>query len=155
ECAGRPPGPTDADVRAGAAGRALHLDRLAERSTTCGALTVTSFESGSTAGAIPATAKATLDVRLPPALPDAQGFRMIADALCGNNPQNVEVELTCVASSTGVVMRQTHAVRENLDRACKLVFGRPAVAISSGGSIPAVEQLLRRFGRSPILLGFG
>lgn len=155
DCAGRPPGPTDADVRAGAAGRALYSDRLAERSTTCGALTVTSFQSGSTAGAIPASAKATLDVRLPPALSASVTLPMIASAIHGNAQPRVNVELTCVAATTGVVMRQTSTVRENIDHACTLAFGRPAVAVASGGSIPAVELLFHRFARPPILLGFG
>jgi acetylornithine deacetylase/succinyl-diaminopimelate desuccinylase-like protein len=116
---------------------------------------VTSFESGSTAGAIPATAKATLDVRLPPAVPAADTLRMIAGAIHGNRQRGVDVELTCVASTTGVVMSQPSAVRENLDRACRLAFGNPAVAISSGGSIPAVELLSRTFDRPPVLLGLG
>jgi len=154
-CAGRPPGPTDADVRAGAAGRAVHRDRLAERSTTCGALTVTSFDSGSTAGAIPATAKATLDIRIPPQLDVADAFRAVAGALYGNNHPQVDVQLTCVAATTGVLMRQPSIVRESVDRACRVAFGRPAVAVSSGGSIPAVELLFRAFGRPPVLLGFG
>jgi succinyl-diaminopimelate desuccinylase len=153
--AGRPLGPTDADVRAGAAGRAVHRDRLAERSTTCGALTVTSFESGSTAGAIPATAKATLDVRLPPQLDVADVFRAVAGALRGNNHPQVDIQLTCVAANSGVLMRQPEIVRESVNRACRVAFGRPAVALSSGGSIPAVGLLFRAFGRPPILLGFG
>jgi succinyl-diaminopimelate desuccinylase len=154
-CAGRPPGPSDADVRAGAAGRALHPDRLAERSTTCGALTVTSFESGSTAGAIPATAKATLDIRLPPAVDAAKTFSMIAGAMLGNRHPQVGIRLTCVATTPGVSMRQASEVRENIDRACRLAFGRPVVTVASGGSIPAVDLLFRTFGRPPILLGFG
>ena len=155
KCAGRPPGPTDADVRAGAAGRALHRDRLAERSTTCGALTVTSFEAGSTAGAIPATAKATLDVRLPPGVPAAEVFRMIAGTIRGNKQPQVNIELTCVVAANGIVMRQISEVSESVDHACRLAFGQPAAAVSSGGSIPAVELLFRRYGRPPILLGFG
>lgn len=153
--AGRPPGPTDADVRNGAAGRAVHRDRLAERSTTCGALTVTSFESGSTAGAIPTTAKATLDVRIPPQLNVADAYRAIAAALRGNDHPRVDLQLNCMASASGVLLRQPPTVRQNVDRACRLAFGRPAASISSGGSIPAVDLLFRIFGRPPILLGFG
>lgn len=154
-CAGRPPGPSDADVRAGAAGRALHPDRLAERSTTCGALTVTSFDSGSTAGAIPATAKATLDVRLPPGVDAAEFFRVIAGAIGGNKHRQIDIKVTCAVATNGAVLSQSSAVRENVDRACRLAFGRPVAAVSSGGSIPAVGLLFRTFRRPPILLGFG
>jgi succinyl-diaminopimelate desuccinylase len=154
-CAGRPPGPSDADVRAGAPGRALYADWLSQRSTTCGALTVTSFQSGSTAGAIPATAKATLDIRLPPGVDAKEMFRMIAGAIVGNAAPHIGIRLTCVMAATGVVLRQTSEVRENLDRACVLGFGRPLAPVASGGSIPAVDILFRTFGRPPILLGFG
>jgi succinyl-diaminopimelate desuccinylase len=126
-----------------------------ERTTTCGALSVTSIQSGSAAGAIPASAKATLDIRLPPGLPAAPTLKMIAGAVGGNRQPRTHIELTCVAATTGTVLRQTSTVRENIDDACRLAFGVPTVTVASGGSIPAVEHLYRRFERPPILLGFG
>jgi acetylornithine deacetylase/succinyl-diaminopimelate desuccinylase-like protein len=129
--------------------------RRPEGATTCGALSVTSFHSGTAPGSIPPTAKATLDVRLPAGVEPAVALPKIAGALRRNAIPRGEVEVTCVSASTGVIMRQTPIVREAVDRACRLAFGRPAVAVSSGGSIPAVATLMRISGRPPILLGLG
>lgn len=126
-----------------------------EHATTCGALSVTSFHSGTAPGSIPPTAKATLDVRLPAGVEPGVALPKIAGALRRNAFPQSEVEVTCVSASTGVIMRQTPIVREIVDRACRLGFGSPAVAVSSGGSIPAVATLMRMSGRPPILLGLG
>jgi acetylornithine deacetylase/succinyl-diaminopimelate desuccinylase-like protein len=126
-----------------------------DRTTTCGALSVTSFHSGTAPGSIPPTAKATLDIRLPAGVEPAGALPKIAGAMRRNAIPRGEVEVTCVSASTGVIMRQTPIVREIVDRACRLAFGRPAVAVSSGGSIPAVATLMRMSGRPPILLGLG
>jgi acetylornithine deacetylase/succinyl-diaminopimelate desuccinylase-like protein len=126
-----------------------------ERATTCGALSVTSFHSGTAPGSIPPTAKATLDVRLPAGVEPAVALPKIAAAMRRNVIPRAEVEVTCVSASTGVTMRQAPNVREIVDRACRLAFGHPAVAVSSGGSIPAVATLMRMSGRPPILLGLG
>jgi acetylornithine deacetylase/succinyl-diaminopimelate desuccinylase-like protein len=116
---------------------------------------VTSFEAGSSAGAIPATAKATLDIRLPPNKTASDALHTIASTILGNRQAGVDVRLTCVAAANGVMLSQSSLVREKLDAACRLAFGRPVATVASGGSIPAVELLLRAFGRPPLLLGFG
>lgn len=147
--------PTDADVRAAAGGRALHQNRIAQRTTTRGALTVTSFESGSAPGSIPPSAKATLDVRLPPAIDPVRAYRLVADALHRNTPANVEVQITCTGRGAGIMIRQSTAIRRAIDNACFVAFGRPPVNVASGGSIHAVGALARTFQRAPILLGLG
>jgi acetylornithine deacetylase/succinyl-diaminopimelate desuccinylase-like protein len=144
-------------LRASRASRELGCGDIGrpERATTCGALSVTSFHSGTAPGSIPPAAKATLDVRLPAGVEPAVALPKIAGALRRNAIPRTEVEVTCIGAATGVIMRQTPIVREIIDRACRFAFGRPAVAVSSGGSIPAVATLMRMSGRPPILLGLG
>ncbi|MDT5291920.1 MAG: hypothetical protein QOF88_6809 [Mycobacterium sp.] len=147
--------PTDADVRANAAGRALYSDRIAERTTTRGALTVTSVDAGSAPGSIPPCAKATLDVRLPPDMDPALAYRLVAGALRRNVSPNVKIEITCVTASAGNTMRQPSAIRRAIDNACCIAFGRRPVDVASGGSIHAVGVLARALNKPPILLGLG
>jgi succinyl-diaminopimelate desuccinylase len=147
--------PTDDDVRAGAGGRALYPGPIAERTTTRGALTVSSFDAGSAPGSIPAAAKATLDVRLPPNMDPVCGYRLVAGALRRNAPANVEIQITCTAFGSGITMRQSSAIRRAIDDACLIAFGCRPINVASGGSIHAVGVLARTFHKAPILLGLG
>jgi acetylornithine deacetylase/succinyl-diaminopimelate desuccinylase-like protein len=147
--------PTDAEVRAGAAGLARHADRLAERVTRRGAVTVTSFTSGTAPGAIPHQAEAALDVRLPPDSDPETVKRMIAETLRGKIAPGIRLSLKWVSSGRGMVLRQPQIVRRAIDDACRSTFGAAPVAVASGGSIPAVRALSEFFNRPPILLGLG
>jgi acetylornithine deacetylase/succinyl-diaminopimelate desuccinylase-like protein len=147
--------PTDAEVRAGSAGLARHADRLAERVTRRGAVTVTAFTSGGVPGSIPHEARAALDVRLPPDSDPETVTQTIAEILRGKLVPGISMRLRCVSSGKGLVLRQPHGIRRAIDDACRSTFGTPPVPVASGGSIPAVGTLRDFFNSTPILLGLG
>ncbi|TDY05066.1 acetylornithine deacetylase/succinyl-diaminopimelate desuccinylase-like protein [Mycolicibacterium litorale] len=119
------------------------------------ALSVTSCSSGTVPGSIPPAAKATLDVRLPAGVDPAAFLPVITAALRGTSDPRVDVEVACAAISMGLSMRHPADTRAAIDRACRLAFGKRAVEVPSGGSIPAVAMLAHAVGRAPILLGLG
>lgn len=141
-------------VRRAAGGRAVHPDRLGLRSTLRGALTVTSLRSAGSPGAVARTARATLDVRVPPGVPIAEAVALVERSLRGaaGTPR---IDLAYTASAAGFVARHSPQVGAAVDRACRAGFGRRAERVASGGTIPAVLALRRRFEVSPVLLGLG
>jgi succinyl-diaminopimelate desuccinylase len=147
--------PQDDDVVRRAARRALHADALAARTTTRAALSVTLLRSGGTPGAVPRTASAQLDVRLPPSVSPARVLPDLARVLARDGDRQLRVTVTPGSSGPGFVARHSPSLLAAVQRACHDGFARPARLVSSGASIPAVSQLEAAFGCSPVLLGFG
>jgi succinyl-diaminopimelate desuccinylase len=147
--------PDDDDAVRRTAGRALHADALAARTTTRASLSVTLLRAGGTPGAVPRSASARLDVRLPPSVPPDRVLPDLVRELTREDGGPLRVTVVPGPATQGFVARHSAAVLAAVERACREGFGRPARRVSSGGSIPAVRQLEAAFGCSPLLLGFG
>lgn len=140
------PYPSDAAVRATAGGRAVHADAAA-RATVRGAVGVTRVHAAAAAGAVPVRVVADLDVRLPPGVP-ATVVRPLLERAVGPH-----VTVQVAHGTTGRLVRPPADVLAAVRTACVAAYGRAPVHTASGGSIPAVALLARRFGQDPALLG--
>ncbi len=143
----------DDKVRRQLAGRATVADHLHSRITERASLHVVSWRSGTRASAVPVTALARVDVRVPPGADPARVARLLAGAARARGGARVSV--TVAGSSPGVDLVHDPVTLDVLDRACRRGFGHPPLAVRSGGSLPAVALLREAFGVDPILLGLG
>lgn len=145
---------TDAAMRK-QAGRAVRSGDLSARATTRASLAVTSLRAGGTPGAIPRSARAEIDVRLPPSVPPGAVRERLIAAFRRRARPPLTVRVHASAGSRGFIARHRPETLDAVFRACVSGFGRPPMQVASGGSIPAVVELERAYGCSPILLGFG
>ena len=104
---------------------------------------------------IPAEAGAKVSFRLVPGQnPEAvvQAYRRYVDGLL---PPDARAEIELFGMAPGIAIpTESRTVRAAQD-ALQAEFGRPAVLIGSGGSIPVVESLRRLLGLDTLLMGFG
>lgn len=135
--------------------RAMHADRLAERVAARAAISVTSLRAGGPPGAVPRSASARLDVRLPPSATPASVLPALRAELTRAARSPMRVEVVVEGSCRGFVATHAAGTVAAVGRACVEGFGRPCEVVGSGGSIPAVVALQDTFGCSPVLLGLG
>jgi succinyl-diaminopimelate desuccinylase len=145
----------DADIARRARGRAVTGPGLDGRVGERAALSVTDLRAGDGSGAVPAWCRARLDVRVPPGTGPAPVLDRIARAARAVPPPGVRVGVRALACHRGLRLTPEPWVRRAVARACRTGFGRPAVYVRSGGSIPAVAVLRDAFGVDPLLLGLG
>jgi acetylornithine deacetylase/succinyl-diaminopimelate desuccinylase-like protein len=104
---------------------------------------------------IAAEASAKLSFRLVPGQDPAtvlEGFkRFVADRL----PADARVSFTPFAAAPGIEIPADSLYVRAAQTALADEYGRPAVLIGSGGSIPVVESLRRILGIDSLLMGFG
>ena len=104
---------------------------------------------------IAAEASAKLSFRLVPGQDPAtvlEGFkRFVAERL----PEDARVTFTPMASAPGIEIPADSRWVQAARAALADEYGRPAVLIGSGGSIPVVESLRRILGIDSLLMGFG
>ena len=104
---------------------------------------------------IAAEASAKLSFRLVPGQDPAavlDGFkRFVAERI----PEDARVTFTPFASAPGIQIPAESRFVQAAQAALADEFGRPAVLIGSGGSIPVVDSLRRILGIDSLLMGFG
>ena len=105
---------------------------------------------------IAAEAGAKVSFRLVPGQDPAK----IADAfrrfVADRAPADAKIEVEVFSSSPGIEVAPGRPVRQAPPRqALAEEYGRPAVLIGSGGSIPVVESFRRVLGLDSLLMGFG
>ena len=104
---------------------------------------------------IAAEASAKLSFRLVPGQDPASildGFkRFVAERM----PEDARVTFTPMASAPGIEIPAGSRWVQAARAALADEYGRPAVLIGSGGSIPVVESLRRILGIDSLLMGFG
>jgi acetylornithine deacetylase/succinyl-diaminopimelate desuccinylase-like protein len=104
---------------------------------------------------IPASAHAKLSCRLVPGQDPGRVMegirRFVADAL----PADARAEVTFLGASPGIEVPADSRWVRAARRALAEEYGREAVLIGSGGSIPVVESLKRLLGLDSLLIGFG
>ncbi len=104
---------------------------------------------------IAAQASAKISFRLVPGQDPAavlEGFkRFVAD----RTPPDARVEFTLFGSAPGVAIPSDSHWVAAARAALSEEYGRPAVLMGSGGSIPVVESMRRLLGIDSLLIGFG
>ena len=104
---------------------------------------------------IAAEAGAKVSFRLVPGQdPDkiAAGFRSFMQAAV---PADARLTFKLLGSAPGIEIATTHPVVVAAQSALADEYGRPAVMIGCGGSIPVVESFRRLLGIDSLLMGFG
>lgn len=116
-------------------------------------LSVTQLSAGAGGEAIPATASAALDVRIPPGADPERALGEIKRTLRADDVGRVTTDVTVLASNRGPVLVPSRAAALAVCRASRAAFGVHPQAVISGGSIAAVPTLAAAFARTPILVG--
>ncbi len=94
-----------------------------------------------------------LSVRLPPTCDPAGAAEALSAALTRDPPYNAEIRLEIEPPTSGWNAPPfTPALAESLQRASRQVFGRDAVHVGSGGSIPFMALLGKRFPQTQFLV---
>ena len=104
---------------------------------------------------IPAEAGAKVSFRLVPGQNPERivtMFRSFVDALL---PPDARAEIVTLSTAPGIAIPADSRFVRAADAALRAEFGRPAVLVGSGGSIPVVESLRRLLGLDTLLMGFG
>ena len=141
-------------VPVGEAGRGA-LERLWARPTVdiCGIWG--GYSGPGTKTVIAAEASAKVSFRLVPGQdPEAvqQGFIAFMQARV---PADARLEFTTFGTSPGLEMNTDGPFMQAAQAALADEYGRPAVMIGCGGSIPVVDTITRELGMDSVLMGFG
>lgn len=132
---------------------------LFERMTIRPALTVNGISGGyigpGIKTVIPRKGLARLSMRLVPAQEPAEIAWLLQQHIATIKPPAVYTRLKIKDGSAPVVIRRRHPVMAAAARAIERVWDVPPVFTRSGGTIPLVAHLQRRFAVPIILLGFG
>jgi acetylornithine deacetylase/succinyl-diaminopimelate desuccinylase-like protein len=126
--------------------------RYYERNGADAAVDVNEIVVGEPRTIVPATARATVSVRLAPGQRSGEIAPVLERLLRGAAPAGAEVEIAMHTAEPALFPVDAPAMRlaaEALERAC----GRPAAFVRSGGSIPIVADLAAK-GITTIVGGF-
>jgi succinyl-diaminopimelate desuccinylase len=146
---------SDRRVRAEVAPRATHASHLDDRITRCVSLHIVRLSSGGSASAVPTSASARLDIRVPPGTGTDRVVEVVRRVLDDAAVPGVALRLDIMSAEPGVELHLAPHVGRVVDAACLTGFGAPAARVRSGGSLPAAGQLRTAFGVDPVLLGLG
>ncbi|MBO0710446.1 MAG: dipeptidase [Acetobacteraceae bacterium] len=104
---------------------------------------------------IPAEASAKLSFRL---VPDQNPDRVVAGLrafLDQRTPRGATIKLDVFGASPGIEIETSSRWVKAAEQALAEEYGRPAVLMGSGGSIPVVQSLQQILGIDSLLMGFG
>jgi acetylornithine deacetylase/succinyl-diaminopimelate desuccinylase-like protein len=132
---------------------------LFERMTIRPALTVNGLIGGYTGpgnkSVIPAQGRARLSMRLVPEQEPGEIAHLLRRHIATIKPAAVYTKLKITGGSPPVIIPRRHPILSAATHAIYQVWGVPPVFTRSGGTIPLVAHLQRRFNVPIILLGFG
>jgi acetylornithine deacetylase/succinyl-diaminopimelate desuccinylase-like protein len=132
---------------------------LFERVTIRPALTVNGIVGGyigrGSKSVIPKNAVARLSMRLVPDQDPSEIARLLHRHFTIVKPPSVSTKLNVTGGSPPSIILRRHPAISAASRAIYHTWGVPPVFTRSGGTIPMVPQLQKRFGVPIILLGFG
>jgi acetylornithine deacetylase/succinyl-diaminopimelate desuccinylase-like protein len=153
--------PSDRAIAAAAGGAALAGERgwsAHERTTIRPSLAVSTATAGyqgpGVKAVVPARAKAVLNLRLVPDQEPAAIARLVAAHLQGRAPEGVYVAVRPTVGARPAVFDLRHWGATTFARALAETFGRPPLAMRSGGTIPVASRLAD-LGVPTVLAGFG
>ncbi len=104
---------------------------------------------------IPAWAGAKISFRLVPNQDPATVARQLREFIALHQPSGVRVELIELHGGSGVVVDPQSPFVAAAQRAIEAAFGKPAVLIREGGSIPIVAKMVEHLKADVLLLGWG
>jgi acetylornithine deacetylase/succinyl-diaminopimelate desuccinylase-like protein len=80
------------------------------------------------------------------------GFRQFVE---DNTPKGIRTTVQVLAASAAVTVDPNHPAIRVAAQVLESIFGRPAVYVRSGGSIPIVAGFAEHLGMPSVLMGFG
>lgn len=104
---------------------------------------------------IPASAGAKISFRLVPDQKPAAVTEQLREFIAANTPAGIRIELIDLHGGPGVVVNPHSPFITAAQTAVSETFGKPAVLIREGGSIPVVAGMVERLGADVLLLGWG
>jgi acetylornithine deacetylase/succinyl-diaminopimelate desuccinylase-like protein len=104
---------------------------------------------------IPASAGAKISFRLVPNQQPAQVTEQLRQFIADNTPPGIRIELIDLHGGPGIVVEPRSPFIAAAQNAVSEAFGKPAVLIREGGSIPIVAGMVERLGADVLLLGWG
>jgi acetylornithine deacetylase/succinyl-diaminopimelate desuccinylase-like protein len=132
---------------------------LGERMTLRPALTINGITGGYTGpgakSVIPSHGTARFSIRLVPDQNPMEIARLLSQHVQSLTHPAVQSQLSIAGGSRPIVLPKNSAVMQAASRAIEQTWGVSPVLTRSGGSIPLVEQLHRRFRVPIVLMGFG
>jgi acetylornithine deacetylase/succinyl-diaminopimelate desuccinylase-like protein len=128
-----------------------------ERSTLRPSLTVAGLSAGRTdtgaTSAITTSATARINLRLVPDQRPADVVALLSRHFRSVVPPRVKYRLEVLAAADPVLVPHDHPLVSAAARALRATWGRPPAYLRSGGTIPVVAELHRRFGMPAALWG--
>lgn len=104
---------------------------------------------------IPAKAGAKISFRLVPNQVPADVAKQLRAYVAANTPPGIRIEVKDLHGGPGVVVNPHSPYIAAAQNAIESAFGKPAVLIREGGSIPIVADMVKRLGADVLLLGWG
>ncbi len=104
---------------------------------------------------IPAEAHAKVSFRLVPGQSPAKVLAGLRDFIVARLPEDARVSIQVFSMSEGIEVPADSPYVAAAKGALEAVFGRPAVLMGCGGSIPVVSSIKRILGLDSLLVGFG
>lgn len=104
---------------------------------------------------IPTSAGAKISFRLVPNQKPAEVTEQLRRFIESNTPPGIRIELLDLHGGPGVVVDPHSPFIAAAQTAVAEAFGKPAVLIREGGSIPIVAGMVERLGADVLLLGWG
>jgi acetylornithine deacetylase/succinyl-diaminopimelate desuccinylase-like protein len=132
---------------------------LYERTTIRPDLSVNGIVSGHTGhgakGVIPASALAKISFRLVPDQDPDRIALLLRDHIARITPSTVRSSVRTMSTIHPALINRRHPAVQAASQAYRKTFGKPAVFIRSGGSIPVVHTFQNVLGIPSVLMGFG
>jgi acetylornithine deacetylase/succinyl-diaminopimelate desuccinylase-like protein len=113
------------------------------------------FTGGGAKTVIPAVASAKISMRLVPDQKADVVFKMFEEAVLALTPPDVEVRVELIHGDDPVVVPDDTPEIQAAKQALGGVYGKEAVTVRTGGSIPVVGLFQEKLGLPSVLLGFG
>ncbi len=104
---------------------------------------------------IPAKAGAKLSFRLVPNQCPKKVAQQLRQFVAEHTPPGIRIEVVDLHGGPGVVVNPHSPYIAAAQQAIASAFGKPAVLIREGGSIPVVANLVDKLGADVLLLGWG
>jgi acetylornithine deacetylase/succinyl-diaminopimelate desuccinylase-like protein len=104
---------------------------------------------------IPAEATAKISMRIVPDQSADEVFQQYRQAVLDLAPPGIELEVRLIHGDDPVLVPEDSAFVEAAQQALQETFGRPAVPVRSGGSIPIVGIFKEALGLNSVLMGWG
>ncbi len=104
---------------------------------------------------IPARAVAKVSLRLVPAMTPQKSFQQLQQFVATLAPKGVSVNVRLIHSGDPIVIGTSNPYVTAAKDAMRIVFGKEAVFIRSGGSIPIVGDIERHLKIPAVMMGFG